>query len=216
MLIRCRVANVHGGGGNDLRNLGCGLRVFEVSPTGGGITRRKDSVTAVMTPTAAAPRASTAADRERDFDDFYAAKFDVLRSQIFAYLGDRAEAQDLVQEAFCRAYSRWNRIRNYEDPYSWVRRVAWNLATSRLRRQKTSMTFLRRQREEHLDGPSPDRVALVAALAKISPQLRKAVVLHYLGQLSIAEIAAQEDVAEGTVKSWLSRGRLALAEHLHP
>jgi RNA polymerase sigma-70 factor (ECF subfamily) len=202
--------------GNDLRNLGCGPRVFGVPPNRGRHHGRKDSVTAVTTPSRAAPRASIAADRQRDFDDFYAAKFDVLRAQIFAYLGDRAEAQDLVQEAFCRAYSRWDRIRKYDDPYSWVRRVAWNLASSRLRRQKTSMTFLRRQREEHLNGPSPDRVALVAALAKIPPQLRKAVVLHYLGQLSIAEIAAQEEVAEGTVKSWLSRGRLALAEHLHP
>ncbi|MGC4849004.1 RNA polymerase sigma factor [Micromonospora sp. DT15] len=167
----------------------------------------------MMTAAAAAPRASTK-DDQRDFDEFYATKFDVLRSQLYAYLGDRAEAQDLVQEAFCRAYTRWARIRQYDDSYAWVRRVAWNLATSRLRRQKTSAIFLRRQREEHHDGPSPDRVALVAALSKIPPKLRKAVVLHYLGQLSVAEIAVQENVAEGTVKSWLSRGRTALAGHL--
>ncbi|GIF51834.1 RNA polymerase sigma-70 factor (ECF subfamily) [Asanoa ferruginea] len=170
-------------------------------------------MTLVMTAAAAAGGASATYDQV-DFDDFYAAKFDVLRSQLYAYLGDRAEAQDLVQEAFCRAYSRWAKIRKYDDPYAWVRRVAWNLATSRLRRQKTFTTFLRRQREEHHDGPSPDRVALVAALAKIPPKLRRAVVLHYLGQLSVAEIAAQEEVPEGTVKSWLSRGRTALAEHL--
>ncbi|WP_345627350.1 SigE family RNA polymerase sigma factor [Rugosimonospora acidiphila] len=168
----------------------------------------------MKTPQAAAPRASTAADGQGDFDEFYAAKFDVLRSQLFAYLGDRAEAQDVVQEAFCRAYSRWERIRRYEDPYSWVRRVAWNLATSRLRRLETTRKFLHRERGEHFDGPSPDRVALVAALSKIPAQLRKAIVLHYLGQLSVAEIAEQESVAEGTVKSWLSRGRSALAEHL--
>jgi RNA polymerase sigma-70 factor, ECF subfamily len=171
-------------------------------------------VTAVMTPAAAAPRAATATDKELDFDELYAAKFDVIRSQLYAYLGDRTEAQDLVQEAFCRAYTRWNRIRKYDDPYAWVRRVAWNLATSRLRRQKTSAAFLLRQREVHQEGPSPDRVALVGALAKIPAQMRKALVLHYLGQLSVAEIAAQEDVPEGTVKSWLSRGRSALAERL--
>jgi len=155
-----------------------------------------------------------AVDVQRDFDEFYAATFPVLRSQLFAYLGDRAEAQDVVQEAFCRAFSKWKHVSEYQDPFAWVRRVAWNLATSRFRRRKTAANFLRSQREEHTEGPSPDRVALVAALAKIPTQLRKAVVLHYIGQLTIAEIALQEGVAVGTVKSWLNRGRAALGEQL--
>lgn len=150
----------------------------------------------------------------RDFDEFYAATFHGLRSQLYAYLGDRAEAQDVVQEAFCRAFARWKRISGYEDPVAWVRKVAWNLATSRFRKQRTVTNFLRGQREEHHDGPSPDRVALVRALATIPPQQRKAVVLHYIGHLSVAEIATQEGVAEGTVKSWLSRGRAALNTQL--
>ena len=153
-------------------------------------------------------------DVQRDFDEFYATTFPILRSQLYAYLGDRAEAQDVVQEAFCRAFSRWKHVSGYQDPFSWVRRVAWNLATSRFRRRKTAVNFLRRQREEHADGPTPDRVALVAALVKIPAPLRRAVVLHYIGQLSIAEIAQQEDVAIGTVKSRLSRGRAALGEQL--
>jgi len=102
-----------------------------------------------------------------DFDEFYSATFHGLRSQLYAYLGDRAEAQDVVQEAFCRAFTRWKRISGYEDPVAWVRKVAWNLATSRFRKQRTAMNYLRGQREEHLDGPSPDRVALVRALATI-------------------------------------------------
>jgi RNA polymerase sigma-70 factor, ECF subfamily len=150
----------------------------------------------------------------RDFDEFYGATFSGLRSQLYAYLGDRAEAQDVVQEAYCRAFARWKKISGYDDPVSWVRKVAWNLATSRFRRQRTASDFLRRQREEHSEGPSPDRVALVRALATIPAQQRKAVVLHYLGQLSVGEIAEQEGVAEGTVKSWLSRGRAALNDRL--
>jgi RNA polymerase sigma-70 factor, ECF subfamily len=57
-------------------------------------------------------------------------------------------------------------------------------------------------------------VALTRALAKIPAQQRRAVVLHYMAQLSVAEIAEQEGVAEGTVKSWLSRGRTALGKQL--
>jgi RNA polymerase sigma-70 factor, ECF subfamily len=158
-----------------------------------------------------APTASQA-----DFDALYAANFQRLTLQLYAYLGDLAEAQDVVQEAFCRAFARWKSIQRYDDPVAWVRRVAWNLATTRFRRQSTVRKFLGRQREEVLEGPDPSRVALTRALATLPVAHRRAVVMHYLGQLSVAEIAVSEGVAEGTVKSWLSRGRAALAAQLRP
>ena len=58
-----------------------------------------------------------------DFDDFYAANYADLVVQIYAYFGDRQEAQDVVQEAFTRALARWRRLSGYEDPAAWVRRV---------------------------------------------------------------------------------------------
>jgi RNA polymerase sigma-70 factor (ECF subfamily) len=150
------------------------------------------------------------------FDDVYAAHFADLTVQLYAYFGDRQEAQDVVQEAFCRAYSRWRTVSRYDDPVAWIRRVAWNLAVSRWRRTRTALTFLRKQRpgEAQLDGPGPDRVALVAALATLPATQRRAVVLRYLADLTVAEIAGREGVAEGTVKSWLHRGRAALAAQL--
>lgn len=162
----------------------------------------------------AGPTPVPATGTVRDFDAFYLAHYNKLTLQLYAYLGDQHEAQDLVQEAFCRAYSRWKTVGDYEEPLAWVRRVAWNLATSRFRKQKTATNFLRKQREEHMEGPSPDRVALTKALSGIPEHHRRAVVLFYLGQLSVAEIAEQEGVAEGTVKSWLSRGRAALGAQL--
>jgi RNA polymerase sigma-70 factor, ECF subfamily len=153
-------------------------------------------------------------DARKDFEELCAAHSQGLTMQLYAYLGDLHEAQDAVQEAFYRAYLRWAKICRYEQPVYWVRRVAWNLATSRLRRQRTISTFLRRERETHVPGPSPDRVALTRALAAIPPPQRRAVVLHHLAQLTVPEIAEQEGVPEGTVKSWLSRGRAALAAQL--
>lgn len=149
-----------------------------------------------------------------DFDQVYHAHFRSLTVQLTAYCGDLSLAQDLAQEAFCRAFVRWSQVSRYDDPVAWVRRVAWNLATSRWRRLRTAQSFLRRQREEHVPGPSPDRVALHTALALLPAHHRRAVVLHYLADLSVAEIAKQEQVAMGTVKSWLHRGRTALANHL--
>ena len=122
----------------------------------------------------------------------------------------------MVQEAFCRALSRWRAVSRYDDPVAWVRRVAWNLALSKWRRTRTALTFLRKQRttETQVDGPSPERVALLAALATLPDQQRRAVVLHYLADLSVAEVADREGVPEGTVKSWLHRARTALAAKL--
>jgi RNA polymerase sigma-70 factor, ECF subfamily len=151
-----------------------------------------------------------------DFDDFYAAHYADLTVQVYAYFGDRHEAQDVVQEAFCRALARWRRVSTYDDPAAWVRRVAWNLATSRWRRMRTARAFLRRQppAEPAVDGPSPDRVALVDALAALPERHRRALVLHYLADLPTADIAEREGVAEATVRSWLHRGRAALATRL--
>jgi RNA polymerase sigma-70 factor (ECF subfamily) len=62
--------------------------------------------------------------------------------------------------------------------------------------------------------PSIDNVALVAALRQIPEAQRRAIVLHHLGGRSVAEVAHETGVPEGTVKARLARGRAALAELL--
>ncbi|HEX6684639.1 MAG TPA: sigma-70 family RNA polymerase sigma factor [Candidatus Limnocylindrales bacterium] len=149
-----------------------------------------------------------------EFTEFYAATFHRVAAQLYAYLGDHAEAQDLTQEAFCRALDRWRRVGTYENPGAWVRQVAWNLATSRLRHLQVIQRFVAGQREDHAPPPGPERVDLTRALAALPSNHRLAVVLHHVGRLSTSEIAQQRGVAEGTVRSWLSRGRAQLAEQL--
>lgn len=159
-----------------------------------------------------ASRASPAA--RADFDGFYTANVDRITGQIRAYVGDLAEAEDLVAEAFCRALARWKTISAYDNPATWVRRVAWNLATSRLRRAAVMRRFLLRQRPRAAEGPGPDRIDLEQALSELNERHRKAVILRYMADMTTAEIAEQEGVAEPTVRSWLTRGRAALAERL--
>lgn len=149
-----------------------------------------------------------------EFDELYAAHYTSVTTQLYAYLGDRQEAQDVAQEAFCRALAKWKDISGYDDPVAWVRRVAWNLATSNYRRSRIAAAFRRRQRESYVPAPSPDRVALFAALKTLSNQQRQAVVMHYLADQSIVDIAESMGVASGTVKSWLHRARTALALQL--
>jgi RNA polymerase sigma-70 factor, ECF subfamily len=149
-----------------------------------------------------------------DFAEFYAATFHPLCVQLYAHTGDLAEAQDVVQEAFCRALPRWNTLSKYDDPAAWVRKVAWNLATSRWRRLKRYMEIVRSRELDLVEASARDRVDLMAALAVLPPRQRQAVVLHYLADASIAEIAQLTGAAEGTVKSWLHRARITLAGRL--
>ncbi|RAO32969.1 ECF RNA polymerase sigma factor SigM [Micromonospora saelicesensis] len=145
------------------------------------------------------------------FDEVYRRHFQPLVVQLYAFVGDMNEAQDLVQEGFSRAWPRWDRISRYDDPVAWIRRVAWNVAVSRWRRLRTARLFSLRQRMEVVNGPGPDRVALAAALATLPVNQRRAVVLHYMAGLTVSEIAEDCGVAAGTVKSWLHRARATLA-----
>ncbi|MFC4065677.1 RNA polymerase sigma factor [Actinoplanes subglobosus] len=150
------------------------------------------------------------------FDDVYAAHYADLIVQLYAYFGDRQDAHDVVQEAFYRALVRWSSVSRYDDPVAWIRRVAWNLAVSRWRRARTALSFLGRQPriEPRSEGPDPERVTLVAALGTLPDTQRRVMVLHYMADMPVAEIAQREGVAVGTVKSWLHRGRAALAARL--
>lgn len=145
-----------------------------------------------------------------DFDDLYAAQFRGITVQLYAYFGNLSEAEEVTQEAFCRAWDRWDTVRRYDDPVAWVRRVAWRLAISRWRRVKTMVAYARRQREQHeppLDGL---RVDLVRALTTLGPDDRRFMVQHYLGGMPVAEIAELAGLSPNTVKSRMRRAREAM------
>jgi len=156
---------------------------------------------------------------EWDFATLYQTRFGDLAAQLYAFTGDALETQDLVQEAFIRAWQRWDRIGRYDDPGAWVRRAAWNLAITRHRRLKIFRRVPEhdppsRQTPEFSPESGLDRMDLVASLRKLPEKVRRAVVLHYLADMSIADIVAEMGAAEGTIKSWLRRGRTELATHM--
>ncbi|MDQ3485609.1 MAG: SigE family RNA polymerase sigma factor, partial [Actinomycetota bacterium] len=152
---------------------------------------------------------------ELEFDDFYQASFPRLVGQLSAMTGSLAEAQDCVQEAFVRAWLHRSSLSTVGSPDAWVRTVAWRLAVSRWRRAKQALGFQHRTAApQDVAGPNLDRPALVVALAQIPADQRRAIVLHHLCDLSVADVAAETGVPVGTVKARLSRGRAALASLL--
>jgi RNA polymerase sigma-70 factor (ECF subfamily) len=150
-----------------------------------------------------------------EFSDFYAASFRRLVGQLYLMTGDQAEAQDAVQEAFVRGWARHGRLDRLGAPEAWVRATAWHIAVSRWNRARLGRLLSRSQaRPQAVDGPTPDRVAIIEALRRVPAEQRRALVLYHLCDLTVAQIAEETGAAAGTVKARLARGLAALAPHL--
>ncbi|GIF19154.1 RNA polymerase sigma-70 factor (ECF subfamily) [Actinoplanes tereljensis] len=151
-----------------------------------------------------------------DFDAFYVAAVRRVVLYLYAACGDRAEAQDIAQEAFARAWQHWAKVGGYDDPEAWVRTVAWRLMANRWRGVRRWVAARTRMGPsvEVIGSPSPDRVAIVDALQRLPKGQRQAIALHYLLDMSVNDIAASTGIPAGTVKAQLSRARTALARLL--
>jgi len=127
----------------------------------------------------------------------------------------QAEAEEIVQEAFVRAYANWERLENQTDPVPYLQRTVVNLARDGLRRRGT----VRRTRLSTVDdAPAADTAVLldesqrelVEALRTLPPRQRECVVLRYLLDCSTAATADLLGISDGSVKTHLSRGLAAL------
>jgi RNA polymerase sigma-70 factor (ECF subfamily) len=151
-----------------------------------------------------------------EFEEFYAQAVTRLTGQLYVMLGDLHEAQDVVQEAFVKGWSRRRQLDRGGQPEAWIRTVAWRLAVSRWRfRRRTDAAWHRGGvSPPHVEGPGPDQVVLVDALRELPPQQRRTLTLHYLCDLTVEQIAGETGLSTSTVKTHLVRGRTALAQRL--
>jgi len=151
----------------------------------------------------------------------------------YRFTARRDEAEDLTQEVFLRVY---RTLKSYDPGHGplavWMHRVARNLLIDHYRATRKHRLSVPLEDEMiHLEqkesaAPRPDRAvaqrelsaALEQALARLSPELREAVILRDLQGLDYREIADTLDIPEGTVKSRINRGRAELGKLLkrHP
>jgi RNA polymerase sigma-70 factor, ECF subfamily len=149
------------------------------------------------------------------FEEFYTGAVSRLLGQLFPVTGDLHEAEEVVQEAFTRAAARWSRLRDYDVPEAWVRRVALNLAVSHHRQARRRLAALLRLGPPPVVPPvSAEALALAEALRALSMPHRQVLVLHHLLGLSVEEVARELAIPVGTAKARLTRGRRALARRL--
>ncbi len=131
-------------------------------------------------------------------------------------LGDRAAAEDVVQDAFCGLYRRWGQLADPDKALSYVRAATLNGCRSELRHR------IRAQRRDPApdaaDTDSAEQTALLgeehrqvlSALRRLPDRQREALVLRFYLDQTEPEIAAAMGISPGTVKSTTSRGLAAL------
>jgi RNA polymerase sigma-70 factor, ECF subfamily len=140
-----------------------------------------------------------------DFEAFFADEYgNVLRTVSLA-VGDRARAEEATQEAFARAFRKWRKVSHLSRPAAWVYVVALNAERSRFRRDRPlqhEAEPLEVGEPDH-GGPIVARIVVEQLLDALPPRQRAAIVLRYLGDLTVPEVARALHCAEGTVKSAL-------------
>jgi RNA polymerase sigma-70 factor (ECF subfamily) len=152
---------------------------------------------------------------DEDFKAFYLASYARLVGQLHAITGDLAESEDIVQEAFVRAASRWKQLRLYEAPEAWVRRVALRLASNMLRRARRQVAaYARLDAMPTTPALEPADLTLLGALQQLPLKYREVLVLHHCLDMSVQEVAHQLGIPNGTVKTRLVKGRIRLAAAL--
>jgi len=151
----------------------------------------------------------------REFTDFYTAARDDCLRVVLTIVGDRALAEDLVAEAFTRAWRGWRTVREHPAGRAWIVRTALNTHVSWWRRRRREITVA-----SHDEGPgavSPDPAldrSLVAALCRLPARQREVIALRVLLDLDTATTAETLGLPGGTVGSHLSRGLAALRRDL--
>ncbi|MBM9458510.1 SigE family RNA polymerase sigma factor [Nocardioides sp. zg-536] len=151
-------------------------------------------------------------EREAAYVEFATARRDRLRRIAYGMCGDWHRADDLVQNALVKLYVAWPRVHRSGTEDAYVRRVLFNAAIDDSRRavRRERPTEVLPETAGRVGVTVEDRDSLVAALQQLPAQQRATVLLrHWLG-LSVAEVAAELGISEGTVKSHTSRGLSAL------
>ena len=147
-----------------------------------------------------------------DFDGFFRLEHSRLLALAVTMVGDRDVASDVVQEALLRAYAEWEAISGLERAGAWARRVVINLCidiTRRRGRERTALALA--SREGVITTTDPAEAALWHAVRDLPRLQRGVVALHYVDDLSVAQVADVLGVSTGAVKTSLSRARSTLA-----
>ena len=151
---------------------------------------------------------------QREFAEFYAAAWDDCLRIVVVSVGDRALGEDLVAEAFTRAWASWRKVGGLAEPRAWVIRCALNAHVSWWRRHRREVALgshdmVATGADPVLDG------SLVAALRRLPVRQRQVIALRLLLDLDTATTAEMLGMSGSTVATHLHRAIAALRREIH-
>lgn len=151
------------------------------------------------------------------FEGFYHSTRSGTLAVVLALRGSKVGAEEVAQEAYIRAFRRWDEVAVMDRPDLWVHTVALNLATSHLRRLAAEARALSRlavRRQPEVPAAEAAAEDFWRLVRQLPAKHRKTVALRYAADLPVADIASVLGCPEGTVKSRLHTARTRLADLL--
>jgi RNA polymerase sigma factor (sigma-70 family) len=159
--------------------------------------------------------------KQPDFTEFYRQSKDACLFAVLVSVGDRDVAQDLVDEAFARAWASWRSVSRHPAPAAWVVRTALNAGISRWRKRRREVAL-----------PDPGQVAdlasrpaatdssldprIMAALGRLPTRQRQVVTARLLLDLDTSHAAEALGISPSAVKAHLARAIVTLRSSLIP
>lgn len=150
-----------------------------------------------------------------EFEMFCRVEYPRLVGAVGLFCGDANVGEDIAQEALIRALDRWEQVRELDRPGAWVQKVALNLATSHLRRQRLERAVGRlvpaRQHRTFDDGVVRE-VVLRRALGSLPPRQRAVVVLRFYLDRSVNDTAEVLGITPGSTRVLTHRALTSLRD----
>jgi RNA polymerase sigma-70 factor (ECF subfamily) len=170
------------------------------------------------------------------FETFLTNYQDMVYATAYRLLGQEAEAQDVAQEVFLRAWNHWPELVGSVTAGGWLKTVTRNLCLNHLERYRARWKFFSELKSADAADDDPgleatfgsdstvesdlltqdQRQMLEEALARLPTDQRVALVLYHYEDLDYAEIAIRLGISLGKVKTDIHRARLALQKRLQP
>lgn len=155
-------------------------------------------------------RETTAVTDTRDFAAFCERQYPRLVGALRLHVRDDGVAEELAQEAFARTCRDWTKVSTLMSPASWLFRVGFNLANSHHRRRAAERRARHRLHAgdagAQRDHAPEDTLMVRAALQRLRPRAREALILRYYVDLSVEDVARLMRCPESTVKTLTRRG----------